>query len=103
MPRAPATAVITTSIATAACTSTCPERVAHHVRGYNPRSVGICDVTTLGKIDIQGRDAGAFLDKVYANTFSTLPVGKVRYGLMLREDGIVMDDAPPPAWVKTNG
>ncbi|MBU9699195.1 sarcosine oxidase subunit alpha family protein [Rhodobacteraceae bacterium HSP-20] len=55
-------------------------------------SVGICDVTTLGKIDIQGRDAGAFLDKVYANTFSTLPVGKVRYGLMLREDGIVMDD-----------
>lgn len=55
-------------------------------------SVGICDVTTLGKIDVQGRDAGAFLDKVYANTFSTLPIGKVRYGLMLREDGIVMDD-----------
>ncbi|MBC2835673.1 sarcosine oxidase subunit alpha family protein [Paragemmobacter straminiformis] len=55
-------------------------------------SVGICDVTTLGKIDIQGTDAGAFLDKVYANTFSTLGVGKVRYGLMLREDGIVMDD-----------
>lgn len=55
-------------------------------------SVGICDVTTLGKIDIQGTDAGAFLDRVYANTFSTLPVGKVRYGLMLREDGIVMDD-----------
>ncbi len=56
------------------------------------QSVGICDVTTLGKIDIQGTDAGAFLDKVYANTFSTLAVGKVRYGLMLREDGIVMDD-----------
>jgi sarcosine oxidase subunit alpha len=56
------------------------------------RSVGICDVTTLGKIDIQGTDAGAFLDKVYANTFSTLPVGKCRYGLMLREDGIVFDD-----------
>ncbi len=54
--------------------------------------VGICDVTTLGKIDIQGTDAGAFLDRVYANTFSTLAVGKVRYGLMLREDGIVMDD-----------
>jgi hypothetical protein len=35
------------------------------------KSVGICDVTTLGKIDIQGTDAGAFLDKVYANTFST--------------------------------
>jgi sarcosine oxidase subunit alpha len=56
------------------------------------RSVGICDVTTLGKIDIQGTDAGAFLDRVYANTFSTLAVGKCRYGLMLREDGIVFDD-----------
>jgi sarcosine oxidase subunit alpha len=56
------------------------------------RSVGVCDVTTLGKIDIQGTDAGAFLDKVYANTFSTLAVGKCRYGLMLREDGIVFDD-----------
>ena len=55
-------------------------------------SVGICDVTTLGKIDIKGKDAGAFLDKVYANTFSTLKVGKVRYGLMLREDGICYDD-----------
>lgn len=56
------------------------------------QSVGICDVTTLGKIDIQGKDAGIFLDKVYSNTFSTLPVGKVRYGLMLREDGICYDD-----------
>lgn len=56
------------------------------------KSAGICDVTTLGKIDIQGTDAGAFLDKVYCNTFSTLGVGKTRYGLMLREDGMVMDD-----------
>ncbi|NND92457.1 MAG: sarcosine oxidase subunit alpha, partial [Granulosicoccus sp.] len=55
-------------------------------------AVGVCDVTTLGKIDIQGRNAGAFLDRIYANTFSTLAVGKVRYGLMLREDGFVMDD-----------
>ncbi len=54
--------------------------------------VGICDVTTLGKIDVQGADAGAFLDRVYQNAFSTLPVGRCRYGLMLREDGIVMDD-----------
>ncbi|HEX7531851.1 MAG TPA: glycine cleavage T C-terminal barrel domain-containing protein, partial [Methyloceanibacter sp.] len=54
--------------------------------------VGICDVSTLGKIDVQGRDAGIFLDRVYANTFSTLPVGKARYGLMLREDGFVLDD-----------
>ncbi|MEZ5478038.1 MAG: sarcosine oxidase subunit alpha family protein [Thiolinea sp.] len=55
-------------------------------------AVGVCDVTTLGKIDIQGRDAGVFLDRVYANTFSTLAVGKVRYGLMLREDGMAWDD-----------
>ncbi|CDX11474.1 Sarcosine oxidase subunit alpha [Mesorhizobium plurifarium] len=55
-------------------------------------SVGFCDVSTLGKIDIIGPDAGPFLDRVYVNTFSTLPVGKARYGIMLREDGIVMDD-----------
>lgn len=55
-------------------------------------SVGICDVTTLGKIDVQGRDAAAFLNGIYANAFGKLAVGKVRYGLMLREDGIAMDD-----------
>ena len=55
-------------------------------------AVGVSDVSTLGKIDIQGRDAARFLDLVYTNTFSTLPVGKVRYGLMLREDGFVLDD-----------
>jgi methylglutamate dehydrogenase subunit C len=55
-------------------------------------AVGVCDVSTLGKIDVQGADAGIFLDRIYINTFSTLPVGKVRYGLMLREDGIAMDD-----------
>ena len=54
--------------------------------------VGVADVSTLGKIDIQGRDAARFLDLVYTGTFSTLPVGRVRYGLMLREDGFVMDD-----------
>ena len=56
------------------------------------KSVGICDVTTLGKIDIQGTDAGAFLDRVYCNTFSTLAVGKCRYGLMCSENGFLMDD-----------
>ena len=55
-------------------------------------SVGVCDVSTLGKIDIQGQGAAAFLNRVYANPFLKLPVGKVRYGLMLREDGIVYDD-----------
>ena len=56
------------------------------------KSVGVCDVSTLGKIDIQGRDAGIFLNRIYANRFAELSVGKTRYGLMLREDGIVMDD-----------
>ena len=54
--------------------------------------VGVCDVSTLGKIDVQGTDAAAFLDKVYINGFSKLAVGKARYGLMLREDGFAMDD-----------
>jgi sarcosine oxidase subunit alpha len=55
-------------------------------------AVGVVDVSTLGKIDIQGPDAGAFLDFLYTNTFSTLKIGRARYGLMLREDGHVMDD-----------
>ena len=55
-------------------------------------AVGVCDVSTLGRIDIQGGDAGLFLDRVYTNAFSSLPIGKARYGLMLREDGFVMDD-----------
>jgi sarcosine oxidase subunit alpha len=54
--------------------------------------VGVCDVSTLGKIDIQGADSAAFLDRIYINMFSTLAVGRVRYGLMLREDGLVLDD-----------
>jgi methylglutamate dehydrogenase subunit C len=67
------------------------QSVVREVRNTR-ENVGVCDVSTLGKIDIQGPDAGAFLDKVYVNTFSTVPLGKVRYGLMLREDGFVMDD-----------
>ncbi len=55
-------------------------------------AVGICDVSTLGKIDFQGEDAAKLLDFVYTNTFSTLRIDRVRYGLMLREDGFVMDD-----------
>ncbi len=67
------------------------ESVDREVR-MTRQSVGLCDVTTLGKIDIKGRDAGAFLDRVYTGTFSALPVGRVKYGLMLREDGIAYDD-----------
>ncbi|MCH8467410.1 MAG: sarcosine oxidase subunit alpha family protein [Roseinatronobacter sp.] len=55
-------------------------------------SVGVCDVTTLGKVDVQGRDAAEFLNRIYCNGMAKLAVGRVRYGLMLREDGIVFDD-----------
>ncbi|MFN4101208.1 MAG: aminomethyltransferase family protein, partial [Pararhodobacter sp.] len=55
-------------------------------------AVGVCDVSTLGKIDVQGPDAARFLDFLYTNTMSSLAPGKTRYGLMLREDGFVMDD-----------
>ena len=65
-------------------------------------SVGVCDVTTLGKIDVQGRDAAEFLNKVYANGFAKLPAGKVRYGLMLREDGIAMDDGTTARLTETH-
>ncbi|MDE0309914.1 MAG: sarcosine oxidase subunit alpha family protein [Acidiferrobacterales bacterium] len=54
--------------------------------------VGIADVSTLGKIEIQGRDAAEFLERIYINRWKSLPVGRVRYGLMLREDGFVFDD-----------
>ena len=55
-------------------------------------TAGIVDVSTLGKIAVQGPDAAEFLDRVYTNIFSTLPVGKARYGLMLRDDGVAFDD-----------
>ena len=55
-------------------------------------SVGILDASTLGKIDIQGPDAATFLNWVYTNAWAKLEVGKGRYGLMLGEDGMVMDD-----------
>lgn len=54
--------------------------------------VGICDVSTLGKIDVMGPDAAVLLDRLYINMMSTLKVGRARYGVMLREDGIVFDD-----------
>ena len=55
-------------------------------------NVGMVDVSSLGKIDVQGPDAAEFLNRVYTNAFLKLPVGKARYGLMLREDGILYDD-----------
>lgn len=55
-------------------------------------SVGILDASTLGKIDIQGPDAREFLNRVYTNAWTKLDVGKARYGLMCKEDGMVFDD-----------
>ena len=63
-------------------------RETRHVRS----KVGIVDVSTLGKIEVQGRDAAEFLERVYINRWKSLPVGRCRYGLMLREDGFVFDD-----------
>jgi glycine cleavage system aminomethyltransferase T len=54
--------------------------------------VGVCDVSTLGKIEVMGPDAGVLMDRLYINALSKLPIGKARYGVMLREDGIVLDD-----------
>ena len=56
------------------------------------QTVGLCDVTSLGKIAIQGPDATELINRVYTNPFAKLPIGKARYGIMLRDDGIVMDD-----------
>ena len=56
------------------------------------RAVGILDISTLGKIDIQGPDAARFLDRIYTNTWTSLPVGYCRYGLMLDDNGMVKDD-----------
>lgn len=60
----------------------------HKVR----EAAGLMDISTLGKIDVQGPDAATLIDRVYANGFAKLPVGKARYGVMLRDDGIVFDD-----------
>ena len=55
-------------------------------------SVGLLDASTLGKIEIVGKDVAEFLNRIYTNAWSKLSIGKVRYGLMCREDGMVFDD-----------
>ena len=54
--------------------------------------VGIIDVSTLGKLDVQGRDAPALLDKVYTHIFSNLQPGRIRYGLLCSDSGMIIDD-----------
>jgi sarcosine oxidase subunit alpha len=55
-------------------------------------SVGIFDASTLGKIEVIGRDAAEFLERMYANAWKTLVPGRCRYGIMLNEAGFVFDD-----------
>jgi len=66
----------------------CIGREARNVR----TNAGLVDVSTLGKIELRGPDTAEFLGRVYANRWDTLRVGRCRYGLMLREDGFVLDD-----------
>ena len=54
--------------------------------------VGLFDASTLGKIEVVGPDAAVFLERMYANAFQKLEIGRCRYGLMLNEAGFVMDD-----------
>ena len=66
---------------------------AVHREVLNTRSnVGLLDASTLGKLIVSGPDAGKFLDMMYTNMMSSLPVGKCRYGLMCSENGFLMDD-----------
>jgi len=55
-------------------------------------NAGIIDVSTLGKLDVKGKDAGVLLDKVYTHVFSQLQPGRVRYGIICNDEGIILDD-----------
>lgn len=55
-------------------------------------TAGLMDVSTLGKIDVQGADAAEFLERIYTNAWEKLPVGHCRYGLLCKADGMLMDD-----------
>jgi sarcosine oxidase subunit alpha len=71
-----------------------PERYATVEQEYAAvrQRVGVIDVSTLGKLDVRGRDAGALLDRIYLNTMSNLRQGRVRYGAVCGDDGILLDD-----------
>jgi sarcosine oxidase subunit alpha len=65
-----------------------PAKEAHNVRDR----VGIIDVSPIGKIDLRGKDVSRLLEFVYVNKWSKLDVGRVRYGIMCAEDGVILDD-----------
>ena len=68
------------------------ERAVHRECLAVRTGVGVMDASTLGKIEVVGPDAGVFLDRMYTNRMSSLPVGSIRYGLMCGVDGMVLDD-----------
>ena len=55
-------------------------------------AVGCVDMSTLGKVDVKGSDAMTFLSRLYCNDIENIEIGRIRYALMLREDGFVFDD-----------
>ena len=67
------------------------DSIANEVRAVRAQ-VGMIDVGTLGKIEVHGPDAAQFLERVYTTRFANLKVGMTRYGLMLDESGVVVDD-----------
>ena len=69
-----------------------PEDAANREARNVRTSVGVVDVSTLGKIELQGKDVVTLLNRVYINRWDTLAVGRCRYGVMLRDDGLVLDD-----------
>jgi len=64
-------------------------------------AVGLSDVSSLGKIDVQGPDAAELLNRVYVNAFAKLPVGKARYGVMLNDNATVLDDGTTARFAAT--
>src|SRR6202030_4577064 len=56
------------------------------------KSCGIFDASTLGKIEVVGKDAVTFMNRMYVNGWTSLAVGRSRYGVLLRDDGFVYDD-----------
>ena len=77
-----------------------PEEAVHREVRNTRQSVGLLDASTLGKLHVKGPDAGTFLDMMYTNMMSTLPVGRCRYGLMCNEDGFLID---PSLWSEELG
>jgi sarcosine oxidase subunit alpha len=69
-----------------------PEDAANREASNVRTNVGLVDVSTLGKIELQGKDVAEFLNRVYINRWDTLAIGRCRYGVMLRDDGMVLDD-----------